>query len=97
MARRDAAGHRTMVRGIRRRHFQACGHAHFLTNMIGYGMDPQEALDCRRAFHSGGALTLETSIAAATAERLAALGHAVERASVPHGGGQAIWIDRETV
>ena len=77
-------------------HFQACGHAHFLTIVIDYGIDPQAALDCPRAFHFGGKLTLETTIAAETAERLAALGHAVERAAVPHGGGQAIAIDRAT-
>ena len=34
--------------------------------MIDYGMDPQEALDCPRAFHFGGTLTLEITIAAAT-------------------------------
>ena len=49
-----------------------------------------------RAFHFGGVLTLETTIAEATARRLAALGHEVQWATVPHGGGQAIRIDRET-
>ena len=88
--------HAVMPFGVMGGHFQACGHAHFLTNMIDYGMDPQEALDCPRAFHFGGALTLETTIATETAERLAALGHAVEWADAPHGGGQAIWIDRES-
>ena len=58
-------------------------------------MDPQAALDCPRAFHFGGVLTLETTIAEETAQRLAALGHAVEWADMPHGGGQAIRIDRE--
>ena len=88
--------HAVMPFGVMGGHFQACGHAHFLTNLIDYGMDPQEALDCPRAFHFGGTLTLETTIATATAQRLAALGHAVEWADAPHGGGQAIWIDRET-
>ena len=88
--------HALMPFGVMGGHFQACGHAHFLTNVIDYGMDPQEALDCPRAFHFGGVLTLETTIGAATAERLAALGHAVEWADVPHGGGQAIRIDRAT-
>ena len=88
--------HALMPFGVMGGHFQACGHAHFLTNVIDYGMDPQAALDCPRAFHFGGMLTLETTIAAETADRLAALGHAVERAAVPHGGGQAIAIDRAT-
>ena len=45
-------------------------------------MDPQAALDCPRAFHFGGVLTLETTIAEETAERLAGLGHAVEWADM---------------
>ena len=88
--------HAVMPFGVMGGHFQACGHAHFLTNAIDYGMDPQAALDCPRAFHFGGVLTLETTIATATAERLAALGHAVAWADAPHGGGQAIRIDRTT-
>ena len=88
--------HAVMPFGVMGGHFQACGHAHFLTNLIDYGMDPQEALDCPRAFHFGGTLTLETTIAEATAQALAALGHAVAWADAPHGGGQAIWIDRKS-
>ena len=88
--------HAVMPFGVMGGHFQACGHAHFLTNVIDYGMDPQAALDCPRAFHFGGVLTLETTIAAETVERLAALGHEVAWASAPHGGGQAIAIDRAT-
>ena len=82
--------------GVMGGHFQACGHAHFLTNVIDYGMDPQAALDCPRAFHFGGVLTLEITIADEAARRLAALGHDVAWAAVPHGGGQAIAIDRES-
>ena len=88
--------HAVMPFGVMGGHFQPCGHAHFLTNVIDYGMDPQAALDCPRAFHFGGVLTLETTIAADVARRLAALGHAVAWADAPHGGGQAIAIDRAT-
>ena len=88
--------HAVMPFGVMGGHFQPCGHAHFLTNVIDYGMDPQAALDCPRAFHFGGVLTLETTIADETARRLAALGHAVAWADAPHGGGQAIAIDRAT-
>ena len=59
-------------------------------------MDPQAALDCPRAFHFGGVLALETTIADGTARRLADLGHDVAWTPVPHGGGQAIAIDRES-
>ena len=88
--------HAVMPFGVMGGHFQACGHAHFLTNVIDYRMDPQAALDCPRAFHFGGVLTLETTIAEETAQRLASLGHAVAWADAPHGGGQAIRIDRAT-
>ena len=59
-------------------------------------MDPQAALDCPRAFHFGGVMALETTIADETARTLAALGHQVAWAEVPLGGGQAIRIDRAT-
>ena len=88
--------HAVMPFGVMGGHFQACGHAHFLTNVIDYRLDPQAALDCPRAFHFGGVLALETTIAAEVAERLAALGHQVAWSDIPHGGGQAIRIDRET-
>ena len=88
--------HAVMPFGVMGGHFQACGHAHFLTNVIDYGMDPQAALDCPRAFHFGGVMALETTIERAVAERLAALGHEVAWSDIPHGGGQAIAIDRAT-
>ena len=88
--------HAVMPFGVMGGHFQACGHAHFLTNVIDYGMDPQAALDCPRAFHFGGVMALETTIERAVAERLAALGHEVAWSDIPHGGGQAIRIDRAT-
>ena len=88
--------HAVMPFGVMGGHFQACGHAHFLTNVIDYGMDPQAALDCPRAFHFGGVMTLETTIDEEVALRLAALGHQVAWSEIPHGGGQAIAIDRAT-
>ncbi len=79
--------------GVMGGHYQATGHAHFLTNMIDFGMDVQEALDCPRAFHFDGVLGLETTISDQTAAALAGYGHPVVRADGPFGGGQAIWID----
>ena len=79
--------------GVMGGHYQACGHAHFLGNVIDHGMDVQEALDCPRAFHFDGVLALETTVSDETAARLAGLGHVVRRAEQPHGGGQAIRID----
>lgn len=76
--------------------YQACGHAHVLTNLIDYGMDAQAAIDCPRAFFDGPTTTVERTLPAATLEGLARLGHVV---TVPYGaigGGQIITIDPKT-
>jgi gamma-glutamyltranspeptidase/glutathione hydrolase len=73
--------------------YQPVGHVHILTNMIDYGMDPQEALDCPRVFHMGGKLDVERGLGDAVMEGLAAKGHTVGRPEMPWGGGQVIEID----
>ena len=88
-------GKAAMPFGVMGGHYQPIGHSHLLTNMIDYGMDPQEAIDCPRVFHNQGVLGIEQGIDDETAEGLAARGHQVARAPVPFGGGQAIWIDWE--
>jgi gamma-glutamyltranspeptidase/glutathione hydrolase len=88
-------GRAVMPFGVMGGHYQATGHGHFLTNLVDYGMDPQAALDCPRAFHFDNVLALERGIDETTAATLAGFGHRVERAQVPLGGGQAIWIDWE--
>jgi len=80
--------------GVMGGHFQAIGHAHLLTNIIDYGMDVQTALDYPRAFHVDDVFQLETTFDEETAARLSAMGHTVARTQLPHGGGQAIWIDQ---
>ncbi len=79
--------------GVMGGHFQPTGQTHFLTNLIDFGMDVQEALDLARAFHFGDVLTLEKGIPDSVMEELAGRGHSVDRAEGPLGGGQAIWID----
>ncbi|MCB1757891.1 MAG: gamma-glutamyltransferase [Gammaproteobacteria bacterium] len=74
--------------------YQAMGHAHVLTNLVDYGMDPQEALDHPRVFWGDdGTLEFESATTAATLEALSKLGHQVRYAGTPHGGGQIIQID----
>lgn len=73
--------------------FQPVGHAHLLTNLWDYGMDVQEAIDCPRAFHFMGELTIERGLPDATRQELAARGHALREIEVPWGGAQAIVID----
>jgi gamma-glutamyltranspeptidase / glutathione hydrolase len=73
--------------------YQAAGHARFVSNLVDYGMDPQTATDLPRSFPEDGVLYLERGYPEATAEKLASLGHRVERRPSPLGGAQAIVID----
>ena len=77
--------------------YQPCGHAHFLTNMFDYGMDVQEALDFPRLFwdEASGSLSAESAIPEAVCAGLSERGHEIIAAAKPHGGGQAIIIDRD--
>lgn len=93
MVMRD--GEAVMPFGVMGGHYQSSGHAQFLSNVIDYGMDLQEALDCPRAFYTGDMLAVERSMAPATIDGLKARGHDVGFVDKPHGGGQAIMMDRE--
>jgi gamma-glutamyltranspeptidase/glutathione hydrolase len=75
--------------------YQACGHAFVISNMIDFGMDPQEAIDASRVFPSEGwsAVDVENGLPAATVQGLRARGHEVRQSPAPIGGGQAIRID----
>ncbi|MDP6707139.1 MAG: gamma-glutamyltransferase [Alphaproteobacteria bacterium] len=75
--------------------FQPTGHTHVLTNMIDFGMDPQEALDCPRVFHIEGRVDVERGLGEDVMDGLAALGHEVGRPEMPWGGGQIIAVDWE--
>ncbi len=91
LARQD--GRTVMAFGVMGGHYQACGHAHFITNMIDFGMDVQSALDAPRAFIEHGPVGVEHTISEPVRAALSAMGHDVEVVDKPWGGGQAIWID----
>ncbi len=88
-------GEIVMPFGVMGGHFQPFGHTHIVTNIVDFGLDVQRAIETPRIFHYGGVLSAERGVPDETLAALAALGHEVTRAPVPHGGGQAIWIDRE--
>jgi gamma-glutamyltranspeptidase/glutathione hydrolase len=74
--------------------FQPMGHVYVITNMLDYGMDPQEALDAPRAFFEGHELLIEEGVPDATADRLESMGHTVRVREEPWGGGQIVCFDR---
>jgi gamma-glutamyltranspeptidase/glutathione hydrolase len=87
-------GEAIMPYGVMGGHFQPMGQTWFLANHFEYGLDVQEAIDAPRLFPRLGKLQLERGISANTGERLSRLGHDCEVIDKPHGGGQAILIDR---
>jgi gamma-glutamyltranspeptidase / glutathione hydrolase len=88
-------GQVVMPYGVMGGHFQPMGHSLFLTNLLEFGLDIQEAIDLPRLLPLRGKVQIERGIPLEVCDRLARLGHELEMVERPHGGGQAIWIDRE--
>ena len=86
-----------MTFGVMGGQYQACGHAHVLSNMIDFAMDPQAAIDAPRAFADpiSGILQLERGISREVRAELAARGHQVGAPPTAIGGAQAILMDHE--
>ena len=82
--------------GVMGGQYQACGHAHVLSNLVDFGMDPQEALDAPRVFANpqSGLLDVERGVPAEVRQALADMGHAVNTPDRPIGGGQMIMTDQ---
>ncbi len=81
--------------GVMGGHYQASGHAWFLSNLLDYGMDLQEAMDLPRMFADpvSGAVQVEGTLPTSVCDGLQALGHRLVRPPRPIGGSQAIWMD----
>ncbi len=75
--------------------YQAIGHTHVVTNLVHFGMDAQQALDCPRTFYQDSKLLVENTISPETRTALMAMGHTVDDTLMPFGGGQMILIDWE--
>ncbi len=87
-------GEAVMPFGVMGGHFQPMGQTWFLHNLLEYGLDIQQALDLPRLFPYGGKLEVERGIPQASVAALTRMGHGSIPIERPHGGGQAIWIDR---
>ena len=88
-------GKAVMPFGVMGGHYQPMGHSWFLANFLEYGLDIQEAIDLPRLLPRLGKLQIERGIPADAVTRLTRMGHDPELVERPHGGGQAIWIDRD--
>lgn len=88
-------GRCVMPFGVMGGHYQATGHADFLSNVFDLGMDIQAAAEAPRSFAFDGVLSMEPTFGTDVGAELAARGHDVKWAEVAIGGCQAIWIDHE--
>jgi len=93
MAMKDGAP--VMPFGVMGAAYQPMGHVLVVSNMLDYGMDPQEALDFPRMFVEGSVIGIEDGFPVEVRQALTAMGHTLERRAEPWGGGQAVLIDRE--
>ncbi|MEW6641604.1 MAG: gamma-glutamyltransferase family protein [Pseudomonadota bacterium] len=91
MVARD--GRAVMPFGVMGGHYQATGHAQFVSNVLALGMDIQSASDAPRSFAIDGVLQLEPTLPRAIGDDLAGRGHRLEWVDAPLGGCQAIYID----
>jgi gamma-glutamyltranspeptidase/glutathione hydrolase len=92
MAMKDGQTH--MAFGVMGAAFQPIGHTYLLTNMLDYGMDLQEAIDCPRTFFEGDDLVIEESVPETTVAALKEMGHRIRVRPLPWGGAQAVMFDR---
>ncbi|KWF02897.1 gamma-glutamyltransferase family protein [Burkholderia pseudomultivorans] len=93
MVARD--GRVCMSFGVMGGHYQAMGHAHFLSKVLHYGMDLQSAMDLPRVFPRPGSATVEVESTLPAAARAALIDRGFTLVPAPGaiGGAQAIWID----
>jgi gamma-glutamyltranspeptidase/glutathione hydrolase len=84
-----------MAFGVMGGSYQSMGHAHFVSNLVDYGMDVQAAIDAPRYFFDGQKTMIERGLPQAAVEGLRSRGHDVMVRPVPLGGGQAVRIDWE--
>jgi len=88
-------GQAVMPYGVMGGRFQPMGQSLFLANHFEFGLDVQQAIDFPRLMPQDGKVQVERGIPGSVVDQLNRMGHACELVDKPHGGGQAILIDRE--
>jgi len=90
-------GRAVMPFGVMGGHYQAAGHARFITNLVDYGLDVQQSMDMARLFPhpAKDAIEVERGVPAEVLAELEARGHRFQATEAPIGGSQAIQIDWE--
>ncbi len=90
-------GRAVMPFGIMGGHYQSHGHMHFLSRLLEYGDNIQEAQDRPRLFPVPGSdeVEFESGFSEDVRAGLTALGHKLIHPAKPVGGSQAIMIDWE--
>ena len=83
-----------MAFGVMGAHFQPMGHVYMMSNLVDYGMDHQEAIDCPRVFFEGDDTVIEESVPPAVVDGLKAMRHRIRVRGLPWGGGQIVAVDR---
>ena len=89
-------GRPLMTFGVMGAHFQPMGHAYVMTNVLDYGMDPQQAIDTPRAFFDGDTVLVEEALPEPVVAGLRQLGHKVAAQRMPWGGAQIVRIEQES-
>ncbi len=91
-------GKAVMPFGVMGGHYQAMGHAHFLSKVFDYGMDLQSAIDLPRLFPLPGTnqVEMEHRLRDVIGPDFERRGFQVKVPESAMGGAQAIWIDWET-
>lgn len=91
------AGRVCMSFGVMGGHYQAMGHAHFLSKVLDYRMDMQSAMALPRLFPRPGTqeVEVESTMPADTCAELTRRGFHLVPPSWAIGGAQAIWIDHQ--
>ena len=89
-------GKPVMPFGVMGGHYQAMGHAHFLSKVLDFGLGLQEAIDLPRLFPLPGTSSVEAedTFPAETIAELRRRGFDIVPSGRPIGGAQAIRLDR---